>query len=173
MWAKTVLFVTYDENGGFFDHVAPPTAPPGTQANTSQHRAVPDASAAGGISGPIGLGFRVPTMIISPFSRGGFVSSDMFDHTSILRFLETRFGAEVPNLSAWRRQTVGDMTSAFNFSKPDYSIPNLPSTTAALQNELTECLNNLGGFEPYTLPSPQQMPAQEAGTPKRPSGASC
>jgi phospholipase C len=112
-------------------------------------------------------------MIISPFSRGGFVSSDVFDHTSILRFLETRFGAEVPNLSAWRRQTVGDMTSAFNFAKPDYSVPNLPSTTAALQNELTECLNNLAGFEPYALPSPQQMPVQEAGSPQRPSGATC
>jgi phospholipase C len=131
---------------------------------------VPDPGSAGGIGGPIGLGVRVPTQIISPFSRGGFVSSDLFDHTSILRFLETRFGAEVPNLSAWRRQTVGDMTTAFNFTKPDYSIPNLPSTTSALQSELTECLNNLAGFEPYTLPSPQEMPTQEAGSPTRPSG---
>jgi phospholipase C len=169
-WARTVLFATYDENGGFFDHVPPVTAPPGTPGEYVTAASVPDASAEGGISGPIGLGIRVPTMIISPFSRGGFVSSDLFDHTSILRFLETRFGAEVPNLSAWRRQTVGDMTSAFNFTKPDYSIPNLPSTTAALQNDLTECLNNLAGFEPYTLPSPQTMPTQEAGSPTRPSG---
>jgi phospholipase C len=169
-WAKTALFVTYDENGGFFDHVPPVIAPPGTPGEYVTAPSVPDAAAQGGISGPIGLGFRVPCMIISPFSRGGFVSSDLFDHTSILRFLETRFGAEVPNLSAWRRQTVGDMTSAFNFTKPDYSIPSLPSTTSALQSELTECLNNLAGFEPYTLPSPQQMPTQEAGTPTRPSG---
>jgi phospholipase C len=173
VWAKTVLFVTYDENGGFFDHVAPPTAPAGTAGEWVTAPSVPDASAENGISGPIGLGFRVPTMIISPFSRGGFVSSDVFDHTSILRFLETRFGAEVPNLSSWRRETVGDMTSAFNFSSPDYSIPSLPSTTAALENELTECLNNLAGFEPFTLPSPQQMPVQEAGSPKRPSGTAC
>lgn len=170
VWAKTALFVTYDENGGFFDHVPPVTAPPGTAGEYVTAPSVPDASAQGGISGPIGLGFRVPAMIISPFSRGGFISSDLFDHTSILRFLETRFGAEVPNLSAWRRQTVGDMTSALNFTKPDYSIPNLPSTSAALQTDLTECLNNLLGFEPYTLPSPQQMPAQESGTPARPSG---
>jgi len=170
VWAKTVLFVTYDENGGFFDHVPPVTAPPGTPGEYVTAPSVPDASAEGGISGPIGLGFRVPCMIISPFSRGGFVSSDLFDHTSILRFLETRFGAEVPNLSAWRRQTVGDMTSAFNFTGPDYSIPNLPSTSGALQSELTECLNNLGGFEPYALPTPQQMPTQEAGSPVRPSG---
>ncbi|HKF50378.1 MAG TPA: alkaline phosphatase family protein [Terracidiphilus sp.] len=171
VWAKTALFVTYDENGGFFDHVPPVTAPPGTAGEYVTAPSVPDASAQGGISGPIGLGFRVPAMIISPFSRGGFVSSDLFDHTSVLRFLETRFGAEVPNLSAWRRQTVGDMTSAFNFTQPDYSIPNLPSTSAALQNELTECANNLLGFEPYTLPSPQQMPTQEAGSPSRPSGS--
>ncbi|HWE84529.1 MAG TPA: alkaline phosphatase family protein [Terracidiphilus sp.] len=169
-WAKTALFVTYDENGGFFDHVPPVTAPPGTPGEYVTAPSVPDASAEGGIGGPIGLGFRVPCMIIAPFSRGGFVSSDLFDHTSILRFLETRFGAEAPNLSAWRRQTVGDMTSAFNFTKPDYSIPSLPSTTSALQSELTECLNNLAGFEPYALPSPQQMPTQEAGTPTRPSG---
>lgn len=169
-WAKTVLFSTYDENGGFFDHVPPVTAPAGTPGEYVTAASVPDPAAAGGITGPIGLGFRIPTMIISPLSRGGFVSSDLFDHTSILRFLETRFGAEVPNLSAWRRQSVGDMTSAFNFTLPDYSIPNLPSTTNALQNELTECLNNLAGFEPYTLPSPQQMPTQEAGTPQRPSG---
>jgi phospholipase C len=169
-WAKTALFVTYDENGGFFDHVPPVTAPPGTPGEWVTAPSVPDPSAAGGVSGPIGLGIRVPTLILSPFSRGGFISSDMFDHTSILRFLETRFGAEVPNLSAWRRQTVGDMTSAFNFTKVDYSVPSLPSTGGALQNELTQCLNNLAGFEPYTLPSPQQMPAQEEGSPTRPSG---
>src|SRR6202051_602923 len=129
-WAKTALFVTYDENGGFFDHVAPPTAPPGTPGEYITAPAVPDPTVVGSppILGPLGLGFRVPMLILSPFSRGGFVSSDLFDHTSILRFLETRFGAEVPNLSAWRRAAVGDLTSAFNFAAPDPSIPNLPST---------------------------------------------
>ena len=66
--------------------------------------------------GPIGLGFRVPMIVMSPFSRGGFLCSDTFDHTSMLRFLETRFGVEVPNLSAWRREVTGDLTSAFNFA---------------------------------------------------------
>ena len=171
-WAKTVLFSTYDENGGFFDHVAPPTAPPGTPGEYVTVPAVPDPTAEGNpaITGPIGLGFRVPMMVISPFSRGGFVSSGLFDHTSVLRFLETRFGAEVPNLSAWRRATVGDMTSAFNFTKVDSSIPSLPSTTDALQAIITECANNLAGFTPYTLPSPQTMPTQESGTATRPSG---
>lgn len=169
-WAKTVLFATYDENGGFFDHVPPPTAPPGTPGEYVTAPSVPNPATAGGISGPIGLGFRIPTMVISPFSRGGFVSSDPFDLTSILRFIETRFGAEVPNLSAWRRANVGDMTSAFNFTKPDNSIPNLPATTNGLQGALTQCADNLAGFTPYTLPTPQTMPAQEAGTPRRPSG---
>jgi phospholipase C len=169
-WAKTVLFTTYDENGGFFDHVPPVTAPPGTAGEYITAAPVPDPTVEGGISGPIGLGCRVPTMIISPFSRGGFVSSDLFDHTSMLRFLETRFGAEVPNLSAWRRATVGDMTSAFNFTKPDYSIPNLPSTASEIPTDLRECLANLAGFSGFTLPTPQSMPTQEAGSPIRPSG---
>jgi phospholipase C len=172
-WAKTALFVTYDENGGFFDHVPPVTAPPGTPGEYLTVPAVPDPTVAGNppVNGPIGLGFRVPMMVISPFSRGGFVSSDLFDHTSVLRFLESRFGVEVPNLSAWRRQTVGDMTSAFNFSKPDMSIPSLPSTSADIPTITAECSANLAGFTPYTLPSPQTMPAQETGTAPRPSGA--
>jgi phospholipase C len=110
-------------------------------------------------------------MILSPFSRGGFVSSDLFDHTSLLRFLETRFGAEVPNLSAWRRMTVGDMTRAFNFTKADTSVPNLPPVAPAASSILTECAANLLGFTPPQLPAPQMMPTQESGLPVRPSGA--
>ena len=169
-WAKTVLFATYDENGGFFDHVPPVTAPPATAGEYITAPSVPDPTVEGSVTGPIGLGFRVPMHIISPFSRGGFISSDLFDHTSVLRFLETRFGAEVPNLSAWRRATVGDMTSAFNFTKPDTSIPSLPSTIAAIPTIITECANDLAGFAGYTLPSTQTMPTQEPGSPIRPSG---
>jgi phospholipase C len=169
-WAKTVLFVTYDENGGFFDHVPPVTPPAGTAGEYVTVPAVPDPTVEGAITGPIGLGFRVPTFIISPFTRGGFVSSDLFDHTSILRFLETRFGAEVPNLSAWRRATVGDMTSAFNFSKTDTSIPSLPSTTADISTVTAQCAANQAGFTPTAIPTPQTMPTQETGTAVRPSG---
>jgi phospholipase C len=172
LWAKTVLFLTFDENGGFFDHVPPTTAPAGTPGEFVTAPAVPDPTAIGNpaITGPIGLGFRVPMLIISPFSRGGFVSSDLLDHTSVLRFLETRFGAEVPNLSAWRRATVGDMTSAFNFKAPDQSIPNLPSTIPPVAQIIQECTNNLAGFTPYTVPSPQISPTQESGTAQKPSG---
>jgi phospholipase C len=172
LWAKTLLLVTYDENGGFFDHVPPVTAPPGTPGEYVTAPAVPDPTEIGSpaISGPIGLGFRVPMLILSPFSRGGFVSSDLFDHTSVLRFLETRFGAEVPNLSAWRRAAVGDLTSALNFNNPDQSIPNLPSTLQAVQQEIQECVANLAGTTPYTVPTAQTVPIQEPGTPTRPSG---
>ena len=172
LWAKTVLFATYDENGGFFDHVAPVTAPPGTPGEYVTAPAVPDPTVIGNppILGPIGLGFRVPMLVISPFSRGGFVSSALFDHTSVLRFLETRFGVEVPNLSAWRRATVGDLTSAFNFRKSDQSIPALPSTLPAIPQILTECAASLIGTTPYEVPNPQSSPTQEPGTAVRPSG---
>jgi phospholipase C len=172
-WAKTVLFITYDENGGFFDHVPPPTAPPGTAGEYLTAAAVPDPTYEGApaITGPIGLGFRVPMIIVSPFSRGGLVSSDVFDHTSVLRFIETRFGAEVPNLSAWRRGAVGDLTTAFNFSKVDTSVPSLPSTSAALGATITQCAGNLLGFSPPQLPAQQAMPTQEAGSPVRPNGS--
>ena len=170
--AKTVLFATYDENGGFFDHVAPVTAPPGTPGEYVTAPAVPNPTVIGNppILGPIGLGFRVPMLVISPFSRGGFVSSALFDHTSVLRFLETRFGVEVPNLSAWRRATVGDLTSAFNFRKSDQSIPALPSTLPAIPQILTECAASLIGTTPYEVPNPQSSPTQEPGTAVRPSG---
>jgi phospholipase C len=171
LWAHTVLFVTYDENGGFFDHFPPVTAPAGTAGEYVTATPVPDASAIGSppIPGPIGLGFRVPMIIVSPFSRGGFVSSDLFDHTSVLRFLETLFGAEVPNLSAWRRATVGDMSSAFNFKAPDQSIPNLPSPITAISQTISACVTNLTGAS-ISVPTSQSLPTQESGGATRPSG---
>src|ERR1700675_2730159 len=117
---------------------------------------MPDPTQVGNppILGPIGLGFRVPMLVISPFSRGGFVSSDLFDHTSILRFLEARFGAEVPNLSAWSRATAGDLTSSFNFAVPDYSVPNLPYTLRGIPQIIQQCSANLVGTTAYPLPNP-------------------
>ena len=126
-WAKTAVFLTYDENGGFFDHVAPPIPPRG--AAGEYLRVVPPR--AGGIAGPIGLGFRVPLLVVSPFSRGGWVCSDTFDHTSLLRFLETRFGVEVPILSAWRRAVTGDLTTTLDLTAPDTSWPSLPAPAGA------------------------------------------
>jgi phospholipase C len=158
-WARTALFITWDENGGFFDHVAPPTPPKGTKGEFLTVSKLP--SVAAGIRGPIGLGFRVPMMVVSPFSRGGLVCSDVFDHTSTLRFLETRFGVEVPNLSAWRRSVTGDLTSAFNFAaKPRVSRPALPKAGVA-----PVCATRA----PVT-PTSGPIPHQERGKRRRPSG---
>jgi phospholipase C len=181
VWARTVLFVTYDENGGFFDHVPPPTPPPGTPGEYLTTRPLPEAAA--GIAGPIGLGFRVPALVVSPFSRGGLVSSDTFDHTSLLRFLETRFGVEVPNLSAWRRAAVGDLTSALNLAvKRDTSVPSLPQPSPIDPTMLRECAPSavqgqvqgnlftvpvVGQSPPYPVPAHQQLPRQEPGPPRR------
>jgi phospholipase C len=128
VWRRTALFITWDENGGFFDHVRPPMPKRGTPGEYVTAKLPAEAQ---GIRGPIGLGIRVPMIVVSPFSRGGLVSSDTFDHTSTLRFIETRFGARVPNLSPWRRRVTGDLTSAFDFAaKPRYGVPALPRVTA-------------------------------------------
>jgi phospholipase C len=77
-------------------------------------------------AGPYGLGIRVPMIIVSPWTRGGWVDSQLFDHTSMIRFLEARFAQGSPdliesNITPWRRAVVGDLTSAFNFRKPNTS----------------------------------------------------
>jgi phospholipase C len=179
VWAKTVAFVTWDEHGGFFDHVPPPTPPPGTDGEFLTIANLPPE--AENIRGPIGLGFRVPLIVVSPFARGGLVSSDVFDHTSTLRFIETRFGAEVPNLTKWRRAMTGDLTSTLNIT-PDGSLPNLPSTSPADPRvTMSNCPTNAPASEieeglpivaTYPVP-PNHMPSQEAGTRGRPSGMDC
>ena len=93
----------------------PLTPPPGTEGEWLTGNL---PAAAGGITGPVGFGFRVPALVVSPFSRGGYVCSQLFDHTSLLRVIETRFGVEVPNLSPWRRSVTGDLTAALALSKP-------------------------------------------------------
>jgi len=162
VWRKTALFINWDENGGFFDHVKPPTPPPGTKGEYLTVSTLPDS--AKGVRGPIGLGFRVPMLVVSPFSRGGLVCSDTFDHTSTLRFLEARFGVEVPNLSAWRRKTCGDLTAAFDFaSPPSFGRPRLPNV-------------NVDGLAKCSTTSEQPpavhgaFPKQEKGIRPRPSG---
>jgi phospholipase C len=164
LWGSTALFLTWDENGGFFDHVVPPSPEPGTKG---EYLTVPDVTNDDGeITGPIGLGFRVPLIVMSPFARGGFLCSDTFDHTSILQFLEKRFGVEVPNLSEWRRDNTGDLTSAFNFAKPDKHGAMLPKI------KLTKEELEQGGCEvsdPVTVP-PNSPPEEGAREWKTPSG---
>ena len=148
LWAKTAVILNYDENDGLFDHVAPPTPEPGTPGEFVH-----------GL--PVGLGFRVPCFIISPFSRGGYVCGDTFDHTSTLRLLEARFGVEIPNLSKWRRQTTGDLTSAFGFGQaPRFDIPRMPATAEALLLAETRAMT----LPPPQVPAVQTAARQEPGT---------
>jgi phospholipase C len=154
LWAKTAFILNYDENDGLFDHVVPPTPPSGTQNEF--------------VNGlPIGLGFRVPCLVISPFSRGGYVCGTTFDHTSTLRLIEARFGVEVANLSKWRRETCGDLTTAFGFGAPArLDVPNLPETEHALR--LAE--ERAEGLPRPVVPLAQAMPKQETGTRTRRPG---
>ncbi|MEO7580597.1 MAG: phospholipase C, phosphocholine-specific, partial [Massilia sp.] len=147
VWAKTVFIYTYDENGGFFDHVTTPTPPPGT----------PDEF----INGvPIGLGARVPTIVCSPWSRGGWVASEVFDHTSTIQFLEKWTGVACPNISQWRRDICGDLTSCFDFSVSNTALPPLPNTAALAALAISQ----------KSLPTPATpapsvvMPVHEAGS---------
>jgi phospholipase C len=171
VWAKTAFFVTYDENGGFFDHVPPPTPPSGTDGEFLTVSPLPSAASA--VAGPVGLGFRVPCLVVSPFSRGGFFSSETFDHTSLLRFLETRFGVEVPNLSAWRRSVTGDLTGTLDVKRsPDTSVPSLPATSLGDTTVAEQAvINALAGTEdeglPYPPPTTNTMPSQEHSPPRR------
>jgi phospholipase C len=155
----------YDENDGFFDHVDPPVAPPGTAGEYLSVNPLP--SDAGGIAGPIGLGFRVPLLVLSPFSRGGHICSQTFDHTSQLRFIEERFGVKAPNISAWRRSVVGDLTAALRTDRTDLTVPKLPGTRndpaylASKGCSETDLLEIATNQPAYPLPEVQQMPTQE------------
>jgi phospholipase C len=171
VWSKTALFLMYDENDGLFDHRVPPTPPVSRAQGIST---VPTTNEIFGgnssfMPGPIGFGVRVPMIVISPWSKGGYVSSEVFDHTSLIRFIETRFADGNPeliesNITPWRRAVTGDLTSAFNFRTPNSKIVALPNTSAYIPP-------NQDRYPDYVppVPSNQMMPVQEPGTrPARP-----
>ncbi|WP_374572090.1 phosphocholine-specific phospholipase C [Phenylobacterium sp.] len=140
VFAKTVFIVNYDEAGGFYDHMLPPMPPIrpeegfSTVSTAGEAKDYGDGAGEGyeDLKGPhaLGLGIRVPAIVVSPWSRGGFVCSEVFDHTSTLKFLEKRFGVMEPNISPWRRAVCGDLTSAFDFAAPnqDWTDLTLPQT---------------------------------------------
>ncbi|MDR7375674.1 phospholipase C [Rhodoferax ferrireducens] len=187
VWSKTVLFINFDENDGFFDHMPPPAAPSYETWNADPASAVLAGDSTVSLVGehhnniqsyddtpsqqqwkhrPYGLGPRVPMYVLSPWSKGGWVDSQVFDHTSVIRFMEARFGVAEPNISAWRRAVCGDLTSAFNFADPNNTafFSNLPSTLAAADRAAA-----LPGRTTPALPGTTAMPVQEQGT--RPSRA--
>lgn len=166
VWGRTALFITYDENDGFFDHVIPPYPPASAAQGRSTVDPAPDLfqGDSGHVAGPYGLGQRVPMLVVSPWSKGGYVCSETFDHTSIIRFVERRFGVREPNISPWRRAVCGDLTSAFDFSRKDGAPVVLPSTAGYRPQDRDR--------HPDYVPKPPAHPAlprQEPGSrPTRP-----
>lgn len=174
VWSKTVLLVNYDENDGFFDHMPSPSAPSlredGSYAGKStvpfeteifQHPAPPGSEDQPPPDGHIyAPGPRVPMLVLSPWSRGGWVNSQVFDHISVLQFLEQRFQVREPNISAWRRAVCGDLTSAFNFVTPNSEpLPSLPLSSryaADILRQRQELLPQV----PLPLPGRQRLPHQ-------------
>jgi phospholipase C len=174
VWSKTVLLVNYDENDGFFDHMPSPSAPSlredGSFAGKStvpfdseifQHVAPPGSQEQPPPDGRIyGPGPRVPMLVLSPWSRGGWVNSQVFDHTSVLQFLEKRFLVHEPNISAWRRAVCGDLTSAFNFVDPnEETLPRLPTTSRHAADNLRQRQEQLPQV-PLPPVDRQQLPHQ-------------
>ena len=171
VWSKTALFLTYDENDGFFDHMMPPTAPlsrtHGLSSIDTANEIFPGSPAFP--SGPFGMGVRVPMIVISPWSKGGWVNSEVFDHTSLIRFIERRFATHSPdlketNITPWRRAVAGDLTSAFDFATANGADVSLPSTVSYRPP-------NRDKYPDYSPVPPltQSLPKQEPGT--RPSRA--
>ncbi|MCT2401475.1 phosphocholine-specific phospholipase C [Novosphingobium mangrovi (ex Huang et al. 2023)] len=145
VWGSTVFFQTFDENDGLFDHVPPPAPPSfnkdGTLAGKAtfsldgeyfddhEDRYTSRDDNVTGTTRPWGLGPRVPMYVVSPWSKGGWVNSETFDHTSVGRFLEKRFGITIPAISPWHRAMCGDLTSCFDFSlEGDRAFPRMPDT---------------------------------------------
>jgi phospholipase C len=140
---STVLIISYDETGGWGDHVTPYHSPNGTSGEWIQD---PYNKAGYTYTGP---GFRVPFYIISPWTRGGNVYSEHADHSSQIMFLEKWLAAKGKGftqneINPWRRSNMADLTKAFDFSKPDYSIPSMP-------NASYPSTNSKGGWNGYSV----------------------
>jgi phospholipase C len=156
LWAKTAVVLNWDENDGLFDHVAPPQPAPGTADEWVDGKSV-------------GLGFRVPCLVISPWSAAAPgelspVCGRVFDHTSVLRLLESRFGVEAPLISRWRREVSGDLATCFDFTRPPRLHPPALPDTAALLAAARRAI--------HELPPPQvlamtELPLQESGVRRR------
>ncbi|MFD3451152.1 phosphocholine-specific phospholipase C [Streptomyces sp. NPDC058691] len=160
VWSKTALLITYDENDGFFDHVVPPFPAASAGQGKSTVDVTGDLYAGSGSrpAGPYGLGQRVPMFVVSPWSKGGYVCSQTFDHTSILQLIERRFGVTEPNISPWRRAVCGDLTSAFDFRHTDTDAPELPDTSGYLPPD-----NDRHPDYVPTPPAKGALPRQEGG----------
>jgi phospholipase C len=167
VWSKTVLFLMFDENDGLFDHVPPPAPPSlnldGTLAGKAtldlrgeyfsdpEHKYLLEADQVSGSVRPWGLGPRVPLYVISPWSRGGWANSQVFDHTSVGQFLEKRFRITIPAISSWHRAVCGDVTSAFDFVNPNEApFPGMP--------RVDNSASLIAAIEQLPKPAPPELP---------------
>ena len=194
-WSKTVLFIDFDENDGYFDHYPSPAAPspladgtlagkttlsaaemayeynnypspPGTSGQPQQGGTNLDYGAQDGrVFGP---GVRVPMYVVSPWSRGGWVNSQALDHTSVIRFIEARFGVREPNISPFRRAALGDLTSAFNFANPNHEpLPTLAGRKTKAEADAVRAAQQ--ALPQIAPPAGRGLPVQATGY--RPSRA--
>jgi phospholipase C len=172
VWSKTALLITFDENDGFFDHAVgaypnvgglngASTVPLDNELFNGKAGANPNGTPTNGVVGPYGLGVRVPLLVVSPWSTGGWVCSETFDHTSLIRFIEARFGVDEPNLTPWRRAVCGDLTSAFDFESSSNRVPPVPP--------VVDTYNTQAAYSSYhpVPPAVGSVPRQEPGV--RPS----
>lgn len=197
VWKKTIFIMTYDENDGFFDHVPPYAVPNPYEANrgkvsanidgrmdfaTKHQQTNPSAMEDRIRESSVGLGYRVPLVIASPWTRGGFVNSELFDHTSSLQFLEhfiaKKYNKQVreENITNWRRAICGDLTSVFRpyngeeIESPQFldkevfledihkaQFKDIPNNFKALDKQEIEQINKAPNQSPY-------FPKQEKGT---------
>ena len=184
VWKKTIFILTYDENDGYFDHVPPYVPPHPDKPDTGKLSAGLDARAEWVTSvdqqsekdkariAPIGLGYRVPMIIASPWTRGGWVNSEVFDHTSSLRFLEKfvekKFGKQIreTNISAWRRTICGDLTSAFRTyeDKKEEALPFLEKDPLIQKIHKARFKKEPSNFRPLTLEEMAEINADKQGT---------
>jgi phospholipase C len=167
VFSNTVFLINYDEADGSFDHIVPPAPPypndPAHGASTVDTTLEIVTNDPSGVNGPIGLGQRVPFLAISPWSKGGYVNSQIFDHTSVIQFIEKCFGVFEPNISPWRRAVSGDLTSIFDFQHPNDDRVQLPTTDSFLPSPA-----ELGGTDGTTFhPTANDViigvPTQEQG----------
>jgi phospholipase C len=163
VFSKTVFIINYDEADGSFDHLVPPS-PPQTDAYGASTVSIENEIVTTSTpTGPIGLGTRVSLIAISPWSKGGYVNSEVFDHTSVLQFIEKRFGVHEVNISPWRRAVTGDLTSVFNFTDPNNAHANLPDTEDDLPSVAELGGGNVDTFVPTQSSVIVGLPPQEKG----------
>ena len=185
IWSQTVLLVNFDENDGFFDHIPSPSAPSKDSSGKMQGKTTltdeqisyeyathpkasdgqpnfTDPAVSNGI-GVYGPGIRVPMYVLSPWSRGGWVNSQVFDHSSVIRFLEQRFGVQEPNISPYRRAVCGDLTTAFDFKHPNNAT--VQELVGKKSKSEADAIRNAQALLPQvSRPQSQVYPTQEMGT---------